>query len=235
MALEDAEQVAMDNRSVPATIRAVPECGAYDDGLSAFMSARPRLLGIAYGMLGSMAEAEDIAQEVWIRWQAVDRSMVRDAAAFLVTTAKRLAIKVMQSARSRRETFVGQSLQDTVDMTAETGLCAERTESLKLAVVILLEKLSATERAAYVLREAFDYAYRDIANVLRLEEVNARQVVTRARQHVLKGRRRTATCAEQERFLESFVAAAQHGDVSGLEGLLISDIDFTLSCGCRKL
>lgn len=198
--------------------------GPYDDGLSAFMSVRPRLLGIAYRMLGSMAEAEDIAQDVWLRWQTVDRSMVRDAAAFLVTTATRLAINVVHSARSRRETHSGLSLPEAVDMTADSGLCAERTETLKLAVVILLEKLSATERAAYILREAFDYAYRDIANVLRLEEANARQVVTRARQHLVNGRRGPATSTEQQRFLDSFVAAVQRGDVSGLEGLLVSDI-----------
>jgi RNA polymerase sigma factor (sigma-70 family) len=198
------------------------------------MSVRPRLLAIAYRMLGSMAEAEDIAQDVWVRWQTVDRSMVRDAAAFLVTTATRLAINVMRSARSRRETHGGLSLREAVDMSADSGLCAERTETLKLAVVILLEKLSATERAAYVLREAFDYTYRDIANVLQLEEANARQVVTRARQHLVNGRRRPATSTEQQRFLDSFVAAAQRGDVSGLEGRLVSDIVSTLTCGVPK-
>jgi len=94
----------------------------------------------------------------------------------------------------------------------------------------LLEKLSPTERAAYILREAFDYAYRDIANVLRLEEANARQVVTRARQRVANGRRMPASSTEQRRLLDSFIAAAQRGDVAGLEGLLASNVVPTSAC-----
>ena len=159
-------------------------------------------------------------QDVWVRWQTADRSVVRDAAAFLVTTATRLAINVMQSARSRRETCVGPWLPEPVDTSADPRLRAERGEALASGVLLLLEKLTPTERAAYVLREAFDYTYRDIANVLRLEEANARQVVTRARQHVANGRRMPANSTEQRRLLEAFIAAAQHGDVAGLEGLL---------------
>ena len=98
----------------------------YDDGLAAFLSVRPRLFGIAYRMLGSAAEAEDIVQDVWVRWQTADRSLVRDAAAFLVTTATRLAINVMQSARSRRETCVGPWLPEPVDTSADPRLGAER-------------------------------------------------------------------------------------------------------------
>ena len=93
-----------------------------------------------------------------------------------------------------------------------------------MAVLLLLEKLTPTERAAYILREAFDYPYRDIANVLRLEEANARQVVTRARQHVANGRRMPASSTEQRRLLDAFIAAAQDGDVAGLEGLFASEV-----------
>jgi len=202
----------------------------YDDGLSAFMSVRPRLFGIAYRMLRSAAEAEDIVQDVWVRWQTADRGLVRDATAFLVTTATRLAINVMQSARSRRETHVGPWLPEPVDTSADPGLGAQRGEALELGVLVLLERLSPTERAAYILREAFDYTYRDLANVLRLEEANARQVVTRARQHVAKGRRMPASSTEQRRLLDSFIAAAQRGDVAGLEGLLASDVLSTSAC-----
>jgi RNA polymerase sigma factor (sigma-70 family) len=163
-----------------------------DDGLSAFLGVRPRLFSIAYRMLGNAAEAEDIVQDVWVRWQTADRSLVRNAAAFLATTTTRLAINVMQSARSRRETYVGPWLPERVDTSADPGLGAERGEALELGVLVLLKKLSPTERAAYILREAFDYTYRDIANVLRLEEANARQVVTRARQHVANGQRMPA-------------------------------------------
>ena len=202
----------------------------YDDGLSAFMSVRPRLFGIAYRMLGSAAEAEDIVQDVWVRWQTADRSLVRDAAAFLVTTATRLAINVIQSARSRRETPVGSWLPEPVDTSADPGSGAERGEALELAVLVLLEKLSRAERAAYILREAFDYSYRDIAKVLRLEEANARQVVTRARQHVANGRRMPASSTEQRRLLDSFIAAAQLGDVASLEGLLASNVVSASAC-----
>ena len=201
-----------------------------DDGLSTFLRVRPRLFGIAYRMLGSAAEAEDIVQDVWIRWQTADRSLVRDAAALLTTMTTRLAINVMQSARSRRETYVGPWLPDPVDTSADPGLGAERGEALELGVQVLLEKLSPTERAAYILREAFDYAYRDIANVLRLEEANARQVVTRARQHVANGRRWLASSTEQRRLLDAFIAAAQNGEVAGLEGLFASDVASTSAC-----
>lgn len=158
-------------------------------GLSAFLSVRPRLFGIAYRILGSAAEAEDIVQDVWVRWQTTDRSVVRDASAFLATTATRLAINVIQSARSRRETYAGPSLPEPVDTSADPGLRAERSEALEFAVVMLLERLSPTARAAYVLREAFDYSYREIADILRLEEANTRQIVTRARQHLADDRR----------------------------------------------
>ena len=140
---------------------------------------RPRLFGIAYRMLGRAAEAEDIVQDVWVRWQTTDRSVVRDTRAFLATTTTRLAINAIKSARSRRETYMGPSLPEPVDTSADPALGAERSEALEFAVLLLLEKLSPTERAAYVLREAFDYSYREIANILRLEEANTRQLVTR--------------------------------------------------------
>jgi RNA polymerase sigma-70 factor (ECF subfamily) len=163
-----------------------------DDGLSAFMSVRPRLFGIAYRMLGSAAEAEDIVQDVWVRWQTADRSLVRDAAAYLATTTTRLAINLMQSARSRRETCVGPWLPEPVDTSADPRLETERDQALACGVRLLLQTLTRTERTAYILREAFDYPYRDIANVLQLQEANARQVVTRARKHVVSGRVTTA-------------------------------------------
>ena len=162
-----------------------------DDSLSPFLNVRPRLFGIAYRMLGSAAEAEEIVQDVWLRWQTADRSLVRDAAAFLATATTRLAINVMQSARSRRETCAGPWLPEPVDTGAGPHLEAERGQALAAGVRLLLEKLTRTERTAFILREAFDYPYRDIADVLRLEEANARQVVTRARKR-LRGSSATA-------------------------------------------
>ena len=200
------------------------ESSTHDDGLAAFLSVRPRLFAIAYRMLRSAAEAEDIVQDVWVRWQTADRSIVRDSAAFLITTATRLAINVMQSARSRRETSVAPWLPEPVDTNVAPGAGVERREALEGGVLLLLEKLSAAERAAYILREAFDYAYSDIATVLRLEEANARQVVTRARQHVVSGRTRAVSSAKQRHLLDAFIAAACHGDVAALEGDLVSDV-----------
>lgn len=191
-----------------------------DDGLAAFMSARPRLFGIAYRMLGRAAEAEDLVQDVWLRWQTADRSVVRDAAAFLATTTTRLAINVMQSARSRRESCAGPSLPEPVDTSTDPEVGAERGEGLAAGILLLQEKLSPTERAAYILREAFDYTYRDIANVLRLEEAHARQVMTRARQHVADGRRTSVNTIEGRRVLDAFITAVRTGDMACLEGVL---------------
>jgi len=210
----------IDNHSTPGTSR----FAATDDGLSAFLSMRSRLFGIAYRMLRSAVEAEDVVQDVWLRWQTTDRSVVRDAAAFLATTATRLAINVIQSARARRETSVECWLPEPVDTGSDPWLAAERDEALAGGVRMLLEKLTPNERAAYILREAFDYAYRDIANVLQLAEANARQVVTRARQHIANGRITATSQTEQERLLGAFIAAAQDGDVASLEHLFASDV-----------
>jgi RNA polymerase sigma-70 factor (ECF subfamily) len=193
---------------------------ALENGLSAFVRVRQRLFGIAYRMLGGAAEAEDVVQDVWVRWQTADRSLVRDPEAFLVTTATRVAINVMQSARSRRETYVGPWLSEAVDGSADPASGAERGEGLEAGIRLLLERLTPTERAAYILREAFDYSYREIARALRLGEANARQVVTRARQHVGSGRATTASSTEQRRLFDAFMAAAHTGDIEGLEAAL---------------
>ena len=194
-----------------------------DDGLSAFLRARPRLFGIACRMLGSAAEAEDIVQDVWVRWQTADRSPVRNPLAFLVAATTRLAINVLYSARARRETCAGSWLPELVDTTTDPGLRAERGEALNVAVLLLLEKLSPTERAAYVLREAFNYPYREIAAILRVGEANARQLATRARAHVSGERRAPVSPAEQRRLLNAFVAATKTGDLARLENFFASD------------
>jgi RNA polymerase sigma-70 factor, ECF subfamily len=212
---------------------AAPTTSTCDDGLVAFMSVRARLFGIAYRMLRSAAEAEDVVQDAWVRWQTADRSSVRDAVAFLATTTRRLAINVMQSARSRRETGVERWLPEPVDTCADPRFTTEGLQAVASGVQLLLERLTPTERAAYILREAFDYPYREIANVLRLEEPNARQMVARARQHVAHGRRTPANAAARRRLLDAFVAAARDGDIGGLERLLAWDAG--LGRGPRRL
>lgn len=200
------------------------ETNAPDDGLSVFVSLSPRLFGIAYRMLGSAVEAEDVVQDAWIRWQSTDRSVVRNAAAFLITTTTRLAINVAESARARHETYVGPWLPEPIDTSFDPVLGAERSEALEFAVLLLLEKLLPTERAAYILREAFDYPYRDIAEILHLTEANARQIVTRARKHIADGRHASVSTAEQSRLLNAFIGAAQNGDLPTLEALFASDV-----------
>jgi RNA polymerase sigma-70 factor (TIGR02957 family) len=197
---------------------------AHDDALSAFESVRPRLFGIAYRMLGSASEAEDIVQDAWLRWQGTDRSVVQDPPAFLATATTRLAITFAQSARSRRETYIGPWLPEPIDTSADPRVGAERAEALEFAVLLLLEKLSPTERAAYVLREAFDYSYDQIAQTIRSSEANARQLVTRARKHISEGRRKSVGSGEQRRLLKAFIDASQKGDLRGLEKLFASDV-----------
>src|ERR1043165_8321719 len=195
-----------------------------DDGVSVFESVRPRLFGIAYRMLGSASEAEDIVQDAWLRWQGTDRTTVIDPPAFLATATMRLAITFAQSARSRRETYIGPWLPEPIDTSGDPRLGAERAEALEFAVLLLLEKLSPTERAAYVLREAFDYSYDQIAHTIRSTEANARQLVTRARKHISDGRRKTVTSTEQRRLLNAFVTASQKGDLPALEKLFATDV-----------
>jgi RNA polymerase sigma-70 factor (TIGR02957 family) len=197
---------------------------AHDTALFAFLGVRPRLFGIAYRMLGSAVEAEDLLQEVWLRWQGTDFSTVRDAPAFLATTTTRLAINLAQSARLRRETYIGPWLPEPVDTSADPQLGAERGKALELAVLMLLEKLSPAERAAYVLREAFTYPYSEIADILQVSEANTRQLVSRSRKHIADARREPVSSAEQRRLLHAFIAAAQKGEMTALEDLFAADI-----------
>jgi RNA polymerase sigma-70 factor, ECF subfamily len=192
--------------------------------VASFEAVRPRLFGIAYGTLESAADADDVVQDAWIRWHRTDRNKVRDAAAFLATTTKRLALNVAQSARARRETSIDPRHPEPVDVQADPTLGIERREAVELALLMLLEKLPPTERAAYVLREAFDYPYRRISEVLATSEANARQLVTRARLHLASEPRRQVSAAEQQRFMDVFVDAARTGDLTTLEQLLAAHV-----------
>jgi RNA polymerase sigma-70 factor (ECF subfamily) len=197
---------------------------ASDTALAAFESARPRLFGIAYRMMGTVAEAEDLVQEAWLRWQGADHGAVREPAAFLATTVTRLALTELDSARARRERYVGVWLPEPVDTAADPALGAERAEALSFAVLLLLERLSPAERAAYVLHEAFDYPYRRIAAVLETSEANARQLASRARAHLARAGTASVTTEQRERLLAAFVAAAEAGDLERLEGVLAEDV-----------
>jgi len=194
------------------------------NAVDVFQRTRPRLFGVAYRVLGTAAEAEDVVQDAWLRWQTTDRNAVKDPTAFLVTTTTRLALNVAQSARAQRETYIGPWLPEPVDTSADPYLGAERGEALSIAVLLLLEKLNPVERAAYVLREAFAYSHREIADLLDTTEGNARQLASRAQKHVANGRHASVSNEERDRLLHGFIAAAQSGEVEALERLLAEDV-----------
>jgi RNA polymerase sigma-70 factor (TIGR02957 family) len=200
------------------------EADDLEQAAAVFAGVRPRLFGIAYRMLGSAVEAEDLVQDVWLRWQTSDRSTVTNPAAYLATAITRLAINATQSARVRRETYIGPWLPEPVDTSADPHLGAERNEALEFAVLLVLERLSPTERAAYILREAFDYPYSQIAEILRASEAATRQWVSRARKRLVAERRNPVTGQEQRELLTAFVAAARMGDLAALEQLLADDV-----------
>ncbi|MEU2896487.1 RNA polymerase sigma-70 factor [Streptomyces sp. NPDC001273] len=200
------------------------DSASLDRATKDFLAARPQLFGIAYRMLGSSAEAEDVLQETWVRWQNTDRTGIHEPTAFLTTVTARLAINVAQSARVRREAYVGPWLPEPVDTTQDPQMGAERAEALGMAVLLLLEKLNPVERAAYVLREAFDYPYKQVADILETSEANTRQLVSRARKHLAAERREQVSPADHRRLLESFLAAAQTGDLAVLENVLAADV-----------
>jgi RNA polymerase sigma-70 factor (TIGR02957 family) len=197
---------------------------AQSDAAEVFEGQRRRLFGIAYRMLGSVPDAEDIVQETWIRWQTADRERVDEPAAYLTTIATRLSINLAQSAHHRRETYIGPWLPEPVSTEDDPALGAERAEALQIAILLTLERLTPPERAAYILREAFDYPYPRIAEVLSTSVVNARQHVSRARSHLASVRRAEVEPAHQRRLLEAFLAAAQKGDARALELLFAEDV-----------
>ena len=194
-----------------------------EDDVATFEGVRPRLFGIACRVLGGAAEAEDVVQDAWIRWHGTSRREVRDAPAFLATATTRLAINVTQSARTRHEALGDGWLPDPVDVAADPTNGVERDEELELAVRALLEKLAPTERAVYVLREGFDYPYRQIADVVGLSEANARQLLVRARARLGGERRRPVQRDEHRCLVAAFSAASQTGDLGQLEQLLAGD------------
>ena len=190
-----------------------------------FHRVRPRLFGIAYRVLGSASEADDVVQDAWLRWQRTDRRLVRNAPAFLATTTARLAINVGQSARARHETDFAPATLELTDAGADPSRDAEHREALEHAMQTLLQKLSPSERAAYVLREAFDYPYRRVSQTLALSEENARQLVTRARRRLCGDHRRPVRPGERRRLVDAFVAAARTGDLAPLERLLVMPLE----------
>src|SRR5215831_14924471 len=178
-------------------------------------------------MLGSQVDAEDILQETFLRWQQASSREIRDPRAFLVTVTTRLCINHLRSARARREQYFGQWLPEPLLTGTETGhsTLPRIDGSLSLAFLMLLERLTATERAVFLLREVFDYEYAEIATMLGQSQVNCRQIMRRARQHVTEDRPRFKALREdQERLLQRFLEATANGDMRGLLTLLADDV-----------
>jgi RNA polymerase sigma factor (sigma-70 family) len=178
-----------------------------------FERVRSRLFGIAYQVVGGVADAEDVVQDVWIRWQGADRARVHDRVAFLVTVTTRIALNAATSARARREVSVGASPPQRGTASADPSVRAERAEAVGLAVDVLVERLSPVERAVYVLREAFDYPFRDIADALGISDANARQLAHRARKHLTEQRPHPVDPAERDGLLGAFLDGARAGDM----------------------
>jgi RNA polymerase sigma-70 factor (ECF subfamily) len=203
---------------------------ATDTVTEVFEEHRPVLTGVAYRMLGRVADAEDVVQEAWLRWSGADRSDVREPRGYLVRVTTRLAIDRLRLAQTRKEAYVGPWLPEpyvtdfgaTVPDTAERAVLAD---SVSLAVLVVLESLSPLERAVFVLREAFGFPYADIAVTLDRSESAVRQLAGRARRHVEEKRPRyEVDPAEQRDLTERFLAAATEGDFEGLMSLLAPDV-----------
>lgn len=197
---------------------------SYRDDVSVFAAVRPRLFGIALRVLDDVGEAEDVVQEAWLRWERADRSDVVSPPAFLALTTTRLAINVTQSARRRRETYAGPWLPETADQDPTPETAAERHDAVDGAIRLLLERLTPAERAAYLLRKAFDYPYRRISEILHLGADHARQLVRRAHEHIAGGRRRPVNSAAHRLLVRTFLAAARTGDLEELENVLAADV-----------
>ncbi len=192
-----------------------------------FTVSRPRLEAIAYRLLGSASEAEDAVQETFLRWQGADAAGVRVPEAWLTKVLTNLCLNQLTSARARRETYVGQWLPEPLvagDPMLGPADTAEQRESVSYAVLVLLERLAPNERAVYVLREAFDYPHREIAEILDLTEAASQQLLHRARKHLARGRARTEVDeAAARRVVEEFLAAATSGRTEPLVRLLTED------------
>jgi RNA polymerase sigma-70 factor (ECF subfamily) len=202
---------------------------------ASFEPYRRRLLGLAYRMLGSMADAEDAVQETYLRWHAADRDKVSDSRAFLMTTTTRICLDILTSARAQREQYVGPWLPEPV--VDEAALApdsrAELAEDLSIALLLTLERLSPLERAAFLLHDVFDFSFSEVATTLERGEAACRQLAARARAHVRAVRPRGTTPhpehlgdidAKHSRLISAFLDATRSGDLNALTQLLANDV-----------
>ena len=217
--------------SVPHAI-ARESIGMTDPAVS-FEPHRRRLLGLAYRMLGSVSEAEDAVQDAYLRWHAADRDAVSDTRAFLTTTTTRICLDTLKSARARREQYVGPWLPEPVVDTAALApdTQTELAEDLSIALLLALDRLSALERAAFLLHDVFDCSFSEVASALGRSEAACRQLAARARAHVREARPQSTSAvrdrsepSNHQQLVSAFVNAARSGDLQTLMGLLADDV-----------
>lgn len=198
---------------------------ATDSATETFVAHRNLLFTVAYEMLGSAADAEDVLQETWLRWVTVDLEQVRDRRAYLVRIATRQALNRLRTAQRRREVYVGPWLPEPLLTTPDVAENAELAESLSMALMLVLETLSPTERAVFVLREAFDLSYDEIAAAVDKSPEAVRQIAHRARQHVDARRpRETVSARDVKAVLESFQHAVATGDLQDFLDVLAPNV-----------
>jgi RNA polymerase sigma-70 factor (ECF subfamily) len=195
--------------------------------VNAFYEHRTLLFSIAYRMLGTVADAEDMLQETFLRWQRATDAEIESPRAFLATIVTRLCINQLQSARAKREEYFGQWLPEPLmtAQAAESRAISGVDDSLSTAFLVLLERLTPLERAVFLLREVFDYEYAEIAGMLGQSQTNCRQILRRAKQHVKEERPRfDASPGEREKLLQQFLEATSQGEMQGLLALLSKDV-----------
>ena len=192
-----------------------------------FNQYRSLLFAIAYRMLGSVMDAEDMVQETFLRWQQASAQNIKSTKAFLTTIVTRLCIDRLRSARVQREQYVGSWLPEPIvtEQSSDPTTMAELADSLTMAFLVLLERLSPLERAVFLLREAFEYDYNEIGRIVEKNAANCRQIARRARQHLADQRPRfQASLRQQEQLTRKFMRASHQGDLQGLLDLLAEDI-----------
>ena len=201
-------------------------------GTEEFESCRGLLFSVAYRMLGTAADAEDAVQDAWLRWSGADRTKVEDARAYLVRVVTNTAIDRLRSARARRESYVGPWLPEPVLTTPDVAEDVELAESVSLAMLTVLETLTPTERAVFVLREVFDVPYDEIAAAVGKTAASVRQIAHRARGHVAARQPRVRVSREERQMVaERFASAAQTGDLEGLLAVLAPDVELVADGG----
>jgi RNA polymerase sigma-70 factor (TIGR02957 family) len=213
---------------------AMSESDTTDQTLSAevFEAQRPRLVSVAYRMLGSVAEAEDVVQEAWLRWDRTERSEIADVRAFLIRVVTRLSIDRLRRLKARRESYVGPWLPEPLLVGEDPSHDVELAESVSVALLVVLETLSPLERAVFVLREVFNYSHAEIGDIIGRNEATVRQLARRARDHVQARRARyDADQTTRQKVTEQFLAACNNGDMSALMAVLAPGVTLYADSG----